>query len=117
MSTIIKIVFIGAGSGFGARSLADIMTFPELHDAEICLVDINRSHLDPVSAYARKLVDHWKTPTRITTALDWRGGVLDGADDVMTSFAQGGPAYEGVPYHYEIAIPQKYGIQQWVGDT
>ena len=114
---MIKIVFIGAGSGFGHRSVADIMTFPELHDAEICLVDVKQSHLDPVAAYARKLVEHWKAPTRITTAKDWRGGVLDGADYVMTSFAQGGPAYQGVPYHHEIAIPQKYGIEQWVGDT
>lgn len=114
---VIKIVFIGAGSGFGHRSVADIMTFPELHDSEICLVDINQAHLEPVAAYSRKLVEHWKAPTRITTALDWRNGVLDGADYVMTSFAQGGPAYAGVPYHHEIAIPQKYGIQQWVGDT
>lgn len=114
---MIKIVFIGAGSGFGHRSLADIMTFPELHDAEICLVDINPSHLDPVAAYAHRLVAHWKAPTRITTAHDWRNGALDGADYVMTSFAQGGPAYEGVPYHHEITIPRKYGIEQWVGDT
>jgi len=114
---MIKIVFIGAGSGFGGRSLADIMTFPELHDSEICLVDVNPAHLNPVAAYARKLVEHWHAPTRITTAADWRGGVLDGADYVMTSFAQGGPAYQGVPYHHEMAIPQKYGIEQWVGDT
>lgn len=114
---MIKIVFIGAGSGFGHRSIADIMTFPELHDCELCLVDINQSHLDPVAAYARKLVEHWKAPTRVTTAQEWRGGTLDGADYVMTSFAQGGPAYQGVPYHHEISIPQKYGIEQWVGDT
>jgi len=87
-----KIVFIGAGSGFGAKSLVDIMSFEELRDGEIVLVDINPDHLEPVAAYSRKVVEHYGAPTRISTALDWRDGALDGADFVITSFAQGGPA-------------------------
>ncbi len=114
---MIKIVFIGAGSGFGAKSVADILSFPELHDSEIVLVDINPNHLDPVAAYARKIVEHHNAPTRIATAAEWRDGVLDGADYVMTSFAQGGPAYQGVPFYYDITIPQEYGIHQYVADT
>jgi hypothetical protein len=66
---MIKIVFIGAGSGFGHRSLADI----------------NASHLEPVAAYARKLVAHWKAPIRITTALEWRNGALDGFDELLAA--------------------------------
>ncbi|MDA3797728.1 MAG: alpha-glucosidase/alpha-galactosidase [Kiritimatiellae bacterium] len=112
-----KIVFIGAGSGFGAKSFVDIMSFPELHDSEIVLVDINPKNLDPVVAYCQKIVDHYNAPTKIIPAADWRDGVLDGADFVITSFAQGGPAYQGVPYHYEMSIPQEYGIYQNVGDT
>ena len=112
-----KIVFIGAGSGFGATSVVDMMSFEELHDSEICLVDINPAHLEPVAAYARKVVERHEAPTRITTATDWRGGVLDGARYVMTSFAQGGPAYEGVPYHHEMSIPREFGIYQNIGDT
>ncbi|HEY3376894.1 MAG TPA: alpha-glucosidase/alpha-galactosidase [Armatimonadota bacterium] len=112
-----KIVFIGAGSGFGAVTFTDIMSFPELHDSEVVLVDINPEHLEPVAAFARKVVDHYKAPTRVTTALGWRDGVLDGADYVVTAFAQGGPAYSGVPYHYEVSIPRNYGIYQNVADT
>lgn len=112
-----KLVFVGAGSGFGAKSFVDLMSFEELRDAEVVLVDINPSHLDPVTQYCRKVIDHYKAPTVLKTADDWRGGVLDGADYVVTSFAQGGPAYAGVPYAHEIMHPQQYGIHQYVGDT
>lgn len=114
---MIKIVFIGAGSGFGAQSVVDILSFPELHDSEIVLVDVNPNHLKPVAAFARKVVAHYNAPTKISTAPYWQDGVLDGAQYVMTSFAQGGPAYQGVPYHYEMSIPREYGIYQNVGDT
>ena len=112
-----KIVFIGAGSGFGARSFVDIMSFPELHDSEVRLVDVNPTHLEPVAAYCRKVADHYGAPTRVVSSPDWRDGALEGADYVITSFAQGGPAYQGVPFHYEISIPQRYGIHQGVADT
>jgi len=112
-----KIVFIGAGSGFGARSFVDILSFPDLRDCEVLLVDINPRNLAPVEAYCRRVAEHYRAPTRITTADSWRDGALDGADYVITSFAQGGPAYRGVPYHHEMAIPRRYGIYQGVGDT
>jgi alpha-galactosidase len=112
-----KIVFIGAGSGFGAKSFADILSFEELRDSEIVLVDINPENLAPVEAYCRKVAAAYDAGTTISTAADWRDDVLEGADYVMTSFAQGGPAYRGVPYHHEITIPRKYGIEQRVADT
>lgn len=112
-----KIVFIGAGSGFGAVSFADILSFPELRESEVVLVDVNPEHLEPIAAYCRKVAASYDAPTIITTALDWRDGALDGADYVMTSFAQGGPAYSGVPFHYDICIPQEFGIYQNVADT
>jgi alpha-galactosidase len=113
-----KIVFIGAGSGFGAVSFTDIMSFPELRDSEVVLVDINPEHLEPIAAFAHKVVEHYQAPTIIRTSLNWReSGILDGADFVMTSFAQGGPAYSGVPFHYDVCIPQEYGIYQNVADT
>ena len=112
-----KLVFIGAGSGFGAKSFVDLMSFEELREGEVVLVDINPNNLKPVEKFCRKVVASYGAPTRVTTAADWRGGTLDGADYVMTSFAQGGPAYQGYPYAHEIHIPQKYGINQYVADT
>ena len=75
-----KIVFIGAGSGFGARLFIDMMSFEELRECEICLVDINEHHLGPVEAYCRKIVEHYDAPTKVTRALDWRGGTRHDAD-------------------------------------
>ena len=112
-----KIIFIGAGSAFGAKTVVDLLSFPELRDSELVLVDINPKHLDPVVALAKKVAAHYQAPTRISGAREWRGGVLDGADYIFTAFAQGGPAYEGVPFHYEICVPQDFGIFQNVGDT
>jgi len=112
-----KIVFVGAGSHFGVKSFVDILSFEELRDSEVVLVDVNPNHLGPVAALARKVVAHYDAPTTVTTAADWRDGVLDGADFVIASFAQGGPAYRGEPFQSEICIPLAYGIQQNVGDT
>ena len=112
-----RIVFIGAGSQFGAKSFVDLMSFEELHDSEVVLVDVNPHPLGPVAAYARKVVAHYGAPTRVATAADWRDGVLDGADHVITSFAQGGAAYRGEPFRSDICIPLEHGIQQNVGDT
>lgn len=114
---MVKIVFIGAGSQFGAKSFVDILSFEELHDSEVVLVDVNPNNLEPVAAFARKVAAHYDAPTKVTTAPDWRDGVLEAADFVITSFAQGGPAYRGEPFQSEICIPLKYGIQQNVGDT
>ena len=113
-----KIVFIGAGSDFGAKSFLDILSFPELRESEVVLVDVNPTHLEPVAAFCRKAAATLNANVKITLADNWRNaGVLDNAKYVITSFAQGGPAYQGVPYHHEIAIPAEYGIYQNVADT
>jgi alpha-galactosidase len=115
---MLKIVFIGAGSQFGATSFVDLLSFPELHDCEVVLVDVNSLHLAPVAAYARKVVAHYHAPTKVAAAANWRDrGVLDGADFVITSFAQGGLAYASKAYYNDIAIPLKYGVQSTVADT
>ena len=73
-----KIVFIGAGSGFGAKTVVDILSFEELRSAQIVLVDINPDHLHPVVDYARKVAQAvGSDPSLITGELAWRGGVLD----------------------------------------
>ncbi len=112
-----KIVFIGAGSGFGAATVADILSYEALRDCELVLVDINPTHLEPIGEYARRVARHHDAPAKITLEQQWRDGVLDGADAVITSFAQGGPAYNGVPFHYEMSIPREYGIHQNIADT
>lgn len=111
-----KTVIIGAGSGFGARLSIDILAYPELREGTLALVDINPDHLQPVTAFVRKVVEQHGAPVQVESTLD-RRTVLEGADFVIVSIAVGGPAYNGVPYYHEITIPARYGVSQQVGDT
>jgi alpha-galactosidase len=111
-----KIVLIGAGSGFGSRLSVDILSYPELQDSDLCLVDIVPERAEGVAKFVRRVVEHHNLPTRVHATAD-RREVLEGADYVIVSIAVGGPAYNGVPYYYEVVIPAKYGIKQQVADT
>jgi alpha-galactosidase/6-phospho-beta-glucosidase family protein len=46
-----KIVIIGAGSGFGSRLSIDIMSRESLRDATICLCDLHEERLKKVTEY------------------------------------------------------------------
>lgn len=51
-----KIAFLGAGSfGFGRRLVGDLLSFPELADSTIHLVDPARERLEGVHAAARRM--------------------------------------------------------------
>ena len=61
-----KIVLIGAGSHvFSKATISDILSYPELRDSTITLMDINKEALDLISTYARKLVEQHGFRTRI----------------------------------------------------
>jgi alpha-galactosidase len=111
-----KIVFIGAGSGFGQRLSSDILSYPEMQDCHLALVDIDERHLQGVEDCVRRVIDFHQLPATVEATTD-REAVLADADYVVISVAIGGPAYDGVPYYHEITIPAKYGIFQEVGDT
>lgn len=111
-----KIVIIGAGSGFGSRLSIDIMSRESLRDATICLCDLHEDRLQKVTAYVQNTIDKYKLPTKLESSTD-RTKLLPGADFVITSVSVGGGAYYGYPYNIEIEIPRKYGIEQTVADT
>lgn len=111
-----KTVIIGAGSGFGARLSVDILAYPELREGTIALVDIDPEQLEPSVAYVRKVVGLHGADVRVEGSTD-RRAVLEGADFVVVAIAVGGPAYNGVPYYHEVAIPARYGVNQQVADT
>jgi alpha-galactosidase len=113
---VAKTVIIGAGSGFGGRLSVDILSFPELRDGTLALVDINQEGVEAVGEFVREVVSAHGAGTRIETATD-RRAVLEGADYVVVAIAVGGPAYNGVPFYHEIEIPKRYGIPQQIGDT
>jgi alpha-galactosidase len=108
-----KITIIGAGSVVFTRHLcSDILLVPALQDSTIALMDIDPERLEMAQGLVQAIVDQRGLKTTIETTLDQREAVT-GADFVITTFQQGGLD----AYKLDIEIPQKYGVEQCVGDT
>jgi alpha-galactosidase len=107
-----KIALIGAGSVVFTRNLcSDILLSPALQDCEIALMDIDRSRLEIARALVQTIID--KRQLRATvTATTVRRDAVRGARYIITTFQQGGLG----AYQLDIDIPQKYGVEQCVGD-
>jgi len=113
---MIKVVIIGAGSGFGSRLSIDILSRTPLQDSTIALCDINEERLEGVRRYVQRAIAAHGLPAKCISSTD-RRELLPGAHCVVTAVSIGGAAYWGEPYASEIGIPMKYGIDQCVGDT
>ncbi len=108
-----KIVIIGAGSHvFSRKLISDFLSYPELRESTITLMDIDKEPLDLITAFARKLVSQHGFKTKIESTMD-RRVALEGADYVIVSIRVGGFEANSL----DIEIPAKYGIRQGVGDT
>ena len=85
-----KITFIGAGSFEFSRTLVrDILTFPRLADATICLMDIDTERLRFIEKAVGRIVKEGKYPAKVETTTD-RRKALDGADAVLCTILAGG---------------------------
>jgi len=108
-----KIVLIGAGSHVFSRHLiTDVLSYPELRDSTIALMDIAEEPLDLIMAFARKLVEQHRFKTRVESTTD-RREALEGADYVIVAIRVGGE--QATQADREIAA--KYGVNEGVGDT
>lgn len=108
-----KITFIGAGSLEFTRELVrDILTFPILQDAQLCLMDINQERLDFARQSVQKIINLGNYPASVHATLD-RGEALKGADYVLCTILVG----DTNVWRYDIEIPKKYGVDLNVGDT
>lgn len=107
-----KIVLVGAGHVFSRHLITDIISYPELRDSMITLIDIAEEPLDLITAFAKKLVEQQKFSTRIESTMD-RRKALEGADYVIVAIRVGGP--QAIQADRDIAA--KYGVNQSVGDT
>lgn len=108
-----KITFIGAGSlGFTRGLVRDLLTFPLLSGATLCLMDINAERLEFAQKSVQKIVDMGGYPAKVEATLD-RVEALKGADYVLCTILVG----ETDVWRYDIEIPKKYGIDTNVGDT
>jgi alpha-galactosidase len=110
---MVKIVMIGAGSHvFTANLVGDFLSWPELRDGTITLVDIDEERLELIKAYTQRLVDQNGFKTKVEATSD-RRKALEGADYVTLSIRVGGLDANRL----DIGIPAKYGIYQGIGDT
>ncbi|MAT45023.1 MAG: alpha-glucosidase/alpha-galactosidase [Anaerolineaceae bacterium] len=107
------ISFIGAGSVVFTRNLCnDILLVPAFQDSTIRLMDIHEGRLSIAYQTIQSMVARRGLKTRVEATMDMREAVR-GADYVVTTFQQGGVE----AYALDIEIPQKYGVEQCVGDT
>ena len=108
-----KITFIGAGSfGFTRKLVKDVLTFPRLEDATICLMDIDPMKLDLIEQAVRRIVREGGYPATIETTRS-REEALEGADYVIVTILVGPTDV----WRHDIEIPKKYGIDTNIGDT
>jgi alpha-galactosidase len=110
---MIKIALIGAGSIVFTHNLcSDILLTPVLQDSTITLMDIDPKRLAQAHDLVQGLVDRRGLTAQVKGTLDIREAV-QGADYVITTFQQGGLD----AFALDIEIPQRYGVEQCVGDT
>jgi alpha-galactosidase len=111
--TVPKIALIGSGSLVFTRNLvSDILLTPALEASDIALMDIDPVRLRQSRALVQSLVEKRGGSAHVTATTDRREAV-NGADYVITTFQQGGLE----AYRLDIEIPQRYGVEQCVGDT
>jgi alpha-galactosidase len=111
--TLAKIVIIGAGSHVFTKNLiTDFLSYPDLRDSTISLMDVDEGRLGLVTAFAEKLVSQHGFETRVESTTD-RREALEGADYVVLSIRIGGLEANRL----DLEIPAKYSIIQGVGDT
>ncbi len=109
-----KIAFIGAGSTVFAKNLmGDILSFPELADSTISLMDIDPGRLKTSEGVAHKINQMLGARATIEATTD-RRAALDGADYAICMIQVGGYKPSTV---IDFDIPKKYGLRQTIADT
>ena len=108
-----KITFIGAGSLVFTYNLCnDILLTPALEGSEIVLMDIDPLRLNQATTIIENVIARRGSKTTVAATTD-RRQALKGSDYVITTFQQGGLE----AYKLDIEIPQRFGVEQCVGDT
>jgi alpha-galactosidase len=110
---VTTIAIVGAGGfEFPLKLSADFLSFESMRDAHLVLMDVDADRLRRTEGHVRRIVAAHGLPARVTATTD-RRAALTGADFVVVCFQVGGVE----AYAVDIEIPQRYGIDQAVGDT
>src|ERR1700694_1879438 len=107
-----RVCFVGGGSyNWMPKLLGDLALNPDL-EGSIVLQDINPAALEDIERYGRNAMASVGSNFTIETTTDLERG-LDGAEFVVVTITTGGLDTMAL----DLAIPEKYGIYQSVGDT
>ena len=108
-----KIAFVGAGSlGFTRRLVIDLLSYDDLRDSTLSLIDVDETRLDYARRAVNRIVEVGKYPATVEATLDRAEGIRDADIVIATILAHG---VEG--FRPEIEIPMKYGVDFNVGDS
>lgn len=109
-----KVAFIGAGSTVFAKNLiGDILSFPELKDTHIALMDIDGERLKTSETVAHLINQKAGGKATITATTDRREALVDANYVInMVQIAGYKPGTE-----IDFDIPKKYGLRQTIADT
>lgn len=108
----LKVVFLGAGSGFLQPLFTDVLNIPGADRGELALVDVDGGRLQLAEQLCRKMVEKSTRNWRITAATE-RKQVLRGAHYIINCIEVSGVHCVA----WDNDIPLKYGIDQCIGDT
>ncbi|MFA5203682.1 MAG: alpha-glucosidase/alpha-galactosidase [Lentisphaeria bacterium] len=108
----LKVVFLGAGSGFLQNLFPDVMNIPGAEEGEMALVDIDPKRLRPAEQFCRRVVEKMNRRWKVTATTD-RRQVLRGADYIINCIEVSG--VDCVAFDND--IPLKFGVDQCIGDT
>ena len=108
-----KIAIIGGGSfGFTRNLVTDILSFPELSESRIALMDIDERRLEFSRRAVQRIIDTGNYPASVSATTS-REEALEGADAVICTILVGGVHV----FRHDVEIPKKYGVDINCGDT
>ncbi|MDD3153463.1 MAG: hypothetical protein PHS41_01240 [Victivallaceae bacterium] len=113
VSRPLKIVFLGAGSGFFKPVFTDIMNIPGAENGTIALVDVDRKRLELSVELGGKIIAAMKRPGWKVIGTTERKEVLEGADYLINCIEVSGTSC----VRFDNDIPASYGVDQCIGDT
>jgi alpha-galactosidase len=109
----LKIVMVGGGSyNWCPRLLSDIMQAPEINGSEVVLLDPNLKAAEEVKAAAETMAKTLKVKFSFRATSNEASAFKD-CDFVIITISTGDLEMMA----HDLAIPEKYGIFQTVGDT
>jgi len=109
----LKIVMMGAGSGFTPRLVSDVVQIQGNDSGEICLVDIDRKRLTAMRKFIHVLLEKLGKTGWKVTATTRRREVLKDSDYIVNCIEVSGAEC----VRFDNDIPLEYGVDQCIGDT